>query len=394
MTCWLASLIAASWIAACGGDPTIPEVTPPDTVEVPDTTTVVVPDADLELVVNGLDRPIYLTAAPGDASRLFVAEKGGLIRIVRDGVLQSTPFLDISSITSDSGERGLLGLAFHPDYVSNGFVFVHHSDITGDTRIVRYEAGSADELDASSATLVLDVTQPETNHNGGQIAFGPDGMLYIGLGDGGSAGDPDGNGQNRGTLLGSILRIDVDAIPYTVPADNPFVGVGAARSEIWAYGLRNPWRFSFDRATGDLYVADVGQNRREEISIVPDGVGGMDLGWNVMEGSLCYPEDPCDSTDRLLPVFEYGHSEGCSISGGYVYRGSEVPGLAGRYFYADYCQNWIRSFLVTGGIATAPYDHTDDVGPVARIVSFGEDNAGSLYVISQDGAVYRLVAAD
>lgn len=390
------SLVLASVAFACS-DPTSPsgglqptDSTPPDTTTPPDTLGPV-PSFDLEMVVAGLVEPLYITAAPGDDTRLYVLEKAGRIRIIRNGVLVDEPFLDIRASTSSESEQGLLGLAFSPDYASNRQVFIDHTGNDGATRVVRYTATSPDALDPGSQELVLEVPQPFSNHNGGQIAFGPDGMLYIGLGDGGSGGDPEGHGQNRRTLLGSILRIDVGGgSGYEVPPDNPFGP--PHRAEIWAYGLRNPWRFSFDRGTGDLYVADVGQRRLEEVSIIPAGTaGGLNLGWNVLEGSACYESDACNPAGMYAPTYEYEHPDGCSITGGYVYRGSAIPDLRGRYLFADYCEGWVRSFRLVSGTAAHLGDHSDGLPTLVRVVSFGEDNQGELYIVSLDGAVYKVV---
>lgn len=347
----------------------------------------------LVMVAEGLSGPVLLTHAPGDRARVFIVEKPGRIRIIRDGSVLSAPFLDISSLVRDSGEQGLLGLAFHPDYDSNGFFFVNYIDGSGTTRIERYAVGaSADVADPSSAVPVLSVDQPFGNHNGGHITFGPDGMLYIGMGDGGSGGDPQGHGQNPATMLGSMLRIDVDQIPYQVPNDNPFVGTQGAAPETWAFGLRNPWRFSFDRSTGDLWIGDVGQNQVEEISFQPESSdGGEDYGWARLEGSRCFSSDPCDTSGSTLPVYEYDRSDGCSVTGGYVYRGDMNPDFRGRYFFGDFCQGRIWSFRLDGGAAVGLYDHTDDFGRVSDLSSFGEDADGELYAVSLSGTVYRIV---
>jgi glucose/arabinose dehydrogenase len=348
-------------------------------------------DVALEVLASGLSSPVFVTDAPGDPSRLFIVEKPGRIRVLRDATLLATPFLDLSSITSDGGERGLLGLAFHPRYATNGHFFVNHTDNAGNTRILRF-SGSGDLADAASLEIVLEISQPYGNHNGGHLAFGPDGLLYIGMGDGGSAGDPDGNGQDLATLLGSMLRIDVDALPYSVPSDNPFVGDAGAAPEAWAYGLRNPWRFSFDRVTGDLWIGDVGQNAVEEVSFQSaSSGGGENYGWNRLEGSRCYAPAACDPSGTVLPVHEYEHGVGCSVTGGYVYRGSALPALTGRYLFADYCQGWVRSFAFDGSAVTDVLDHSDALGPLESIVSFGEDAAGELYIVSMAGTVYRLV---
>jgi glucose/arabinose dehydrogenase len=344
----------------------------------------------LDTVVTGLDLPLYLTAPAGD-SRLFIVEKTGRIRIVKDGELLPTPFLDISANVSTGSEQGLLSMAFHPDYASNGFFYVDYTDTNGDTRVIRYtvSAGNPDVSDPGSAKTLLMVEQPFANHNGGLVLFGRDGMLYIGLGDGGSGGDPFGNGQSLGTLLGKILRIDVDAgDPYAIPPDNPFVGREGARGEIWAYGLRNPWRFSFDAATDRLYVADVGEGVWEEVDIVPARQGGQNYGWNTMEGKHCFDSSSCDQTGLTLPVLEYSHSDGCSITGGNVYRGSLAPALAGQYFYSDFCSGFLRSFTFDGNTVTS--ETTWDVGDIGNVQSFGEDAAGELYILSANGTVYRV----
>ncbi|MEX2467170.1 MAG: PQQ-dependent sugar dehydrogenase [Gemmatimonadota bacterium] len=351
----------------------------------------------LELVADGLDAPVFVTTAPGDDRRLFVVEQGGLVRVVRDGQLLSEPFLDLTTLVSFSGEQGLLGLAFHPLYGFNGWFFVNYTDTNGDTRIVRFSVSSdPDRADPDSGLEILFVSQPFSNHNGGMLAFGPDdGWLYIGLGDGGGSGDPGDNAQDLGTLLGSMLRIAVDepAEPYRIPADNPFLDVSTVRPEIWAYGLRNPWGFSFDPLTGDLYIADVGQDAWEEVSVQPGGsAGGENYGWPIMEGNDCFrPSAGCNTVGLVRPVFEYGHDQGCSITGGYVYRGSAIPELEGRYLFADFCAGWIRSFVLDGGVARDLQDHSDELDTGGNVTSFGRDNAGELYVVARSGEVYRIV---
>ncbi len=347
----------------------------------------------VEVVAGGLSSPLFLTAPPGD-SRLFVVERAGRVRIVEDRQLLGQPYLDISDRVGTAGEGGLLSIAFHPDYASNGYVFTSYTDRDGNSRIERYTVtGDPNLVDASSAKLILTVDQPFSNHNGGLIVFGPDGRLYFGLGDGGRGGDPLGSGQNTGTLLGSMLRIDVDAgDPYAIPSDNPFVGDPDGRDEIWAYGLRNPWRFSFDREAGVLYVADVGQNRWEEVNAVPSTSAGVNYGWNIMEGRHCFaPTEGCDQNGLVLPVVEYDHGNGCSVTGGYAYRGSAIPELRGHYFYSDYCGGFLRSFKFSGGVATDEREW--DVGDLGGVFSFGEDAQGELYILSSNGRVYRLVAA-
>ncbi len=346
----------------------------------------------LETVARGLEQPLYLTSPPGD-SRLFIVEQPGRIRVVRGGRLLPTPFLDLTRIVSDGGERGLLSVAFHPGYARNGLFYLNYTDRNGNTRIERYHVSAdPDRGDPASGKLVLGVAQPYANHNGGHLLFGPDGMLYVGMGDGGGGGDPGGNGQNRGTLLGALLRLDVDhGDPYAIPADNPFAGRPRMRGEIWAWGLRNPWRFCFDPPEGLLYIADVGQNRWEEIDVVEASRPGLNFGWNLMEGAHCFRWPGCGTAGLVRPALEYGHSQGCSVTGGFVYRGRAIPGLAGHYFYGDYCSGWVRSFRFAGGRVT---DHRQwRVGETGPILSFGVDSAGELYLCSGNGHVYRLAPA-
>ncbi len=350
-----------------------------------------VAEVELSLVAAGFNTPVHLTAPVGDP-RLFVVEKPGRIKVVDDGQVQGTPFLDISDLVSNGGEQGLLSLAFHPGYETNGYFYVYYTDLGGATRVVRYSvAANPDVADAGSAKLILQLDQPAANHNGGLIAFGPDGMLYVGLGDGGGANDQYGNGQNLATLLGSLLRIDVDAgDPYAIPPDNPFVSNSGARGEIWAYGLRNPWRYSFDEAQATLYVADVGQNTWEEVNVESAAVGGLNYGWNIMEGNACFNAASCSSSGMVLPKIQYGtRVEGCAVVGGFVYRGKAIAGLAGTYFYSDNCAGWIRSFNLE-------FDHPADqrelgLGAIGNVLSFGEDGVRELYVLSANGDVYRFV---
>src|SRR5688500_11769071 len=348
--------------------------------------------ARLQEVVTGLSAPLYLTAPPGDP-RLFIVEKTGAIRIVKDGLLLPEAFLDLSSVVSNGGEQGLLGLAFYPDYATTRHFIVHYTDAAGNTVVSRFQTSDdPDRADPASEQILLTQVQPFSNHNGGQILFGPDGFLYLGLGDGGSAGDPNNRGQDLSDLLGSILRIDVRASePYSVPADNPFLQ--SAVPEVWSYGLRNPWRFSFDRATGDLYIADVGELGWEEVDVSTpaEGAGkGANYGWNIMEGNHCFLASGCDQTSLTLPVLEYSHQEGCSITGGYVYRGSAIPALQGLYFYADLCQRWVRSFRYTGGAATERTEWAS-LMPAGPVLSFGEDASGELYILDESGRVSKIV---
>lgn len=351
------------------------------------------------LIASGLNSPLYVTQAPGDTSRLFIVEQAGRIKVRRNGAVLPTAFLDVTALISFGGERGLLSMAFHPNYANNGQFFVCYTDLTGTIQVFRYTVSANPDLaNAGSAVSIITVAHPTfSNHNGGLIVFGPDGFLYIGLGDGGSSGDPAGNGQNKAALLGKILRIDVNSgTPYVVPADNPFVGLPPARPEVWVYGLRNPWRFAFDRANGNLYIADVGQGAREEINVqAAASNGGENYGWNIMEGTICYPPPTtgCNQTGLTLPVFDYTHAEGCSITGGYVYRGKNLPILGGHYFYADYCGGWVRSFRYVNGTVVDQRDYTPEFGTLGNITSFGEDLQGELYITTQGGNVYRIMPA-
>ena len=347
---------------------------------------------------SGLSFPLYLTAPTGDLSRLFIVEKTGGIRIVKDGTLLPEPFLDISGQVSGGMEQGLLGLAFPPDYASSGRFVAHYTDTAGNTRLSVFRvSANPDIADGSSEQVILTADQPAPNHNGGQVSFGPDGFLYLGLGDGGGSNDPQGRGQDLSELLGSILRVDVQSgTSYTVPADNPFVGQQpATRPEVWSYGLRNPWRFSFDRANGDLYIADVGQNDFEEIDVAPAASGGgkgVNYGWSIMEGDRCLGGGQCDQTGLVLPTFQYSHPEGCSVIGGYVYRGSALPALQGLYFFGDFCHGWVHSFRFSGGTATE-LTNWPTLRTASTLTSFGEDAAGELYVLESSGRVSRVVAA-
>ncbi len=350
--------------------------------------------AALQLVTSGLSHPVFVTTPPGDTARLFVVEQAGAIRVVRHDSLLPTDFLDLSGHIAAGGERGLLSLAFHPSYAQNGWCFVYFTNPAGDIRVVRYTVSANSNIadSATGDTILKAFHETNNNHNGGQLLFGPDGKLYAGLGDGGAANDPPGNGQNLDTLLAKILRIDVDAgSPYGVPADNPFVGHAGERGEIWLYGLRNPWRFSFDRTTGDLYIGDVGQNLWEEVDVLPAASpAGVNYGWNVMEGKHCFQASSCNMTGLVLPVIEYGHSDGCSVTGGFVYRGSRIPALSGVYLYGDYCGGWVRSFRYVSGAVTESRDWPAlSVG--GGLSSFGQDARGELYITSLSGSLYRIV---
>ena len=353
----------------------------------------------LTLVASGFNRPVYLTHAGDGSNRLFLVEQSGKVWTFKDGERLAQPFLDVASIISRSAlgqgftERGLLGLAFHPNYDSNGRFFVNYTDRNGSTVVASYQVSlsNPDLADGESQQILFQLAQPYANHNGGHIAFGPDGYLYITLGDGGSANDPLGAGQNRNLLLGTLLRIDVDGdLPYSIPDDNPFVGDQNAHDAIWAYGLRNAWRFSFDRQTGDMYIADVGQNQWEEINFQPaDSLGGENYGWNVWEGKHLFAGG--NAPNHVPPIYEYSRNYGCSVTGGYVYRGGAIPDLRAAYVFVDYCSGWIWASWRDHDLAwkTVSLMNTD-----FAISSFGEDEAGELYLIDYDGALYRLDAAN
>jgi glucose/arabinose dehydrogenase len=374
-------------VGACGGagTPSVP-TTPP-----PSATSASAPPPSLAAVrvrlveVATLEQPLALAVRSGDPA-LYVAQKTGKVVAVRDGIVDPFPMLDLRSQVSLGGEQGLLGLAFSPD---GREVYVNYTDTNGDTHVTGY-AMRGGRADTATRRELLVVDQPYSNHNGGNLVFGPDGYLYIGLGDGGSGGDPDGNGQSLSTLLGKMLRIDPtpDADrPYRVPADNPFVGYADARPEIWAFGLRNPWRYSFDRLTGDLWIGDVGQSAWEEIDLQPSGSGGGEnYGWNRMEGNHSYG-GAAPPAGAVRPVYEYSHDQGCLVTGGYVYRGKAIPDLVGAYVFADFCAGAIEAIRLRDGRVV---DHRA-LGPVVSgLSSFGEDAEGELYAMSLGGGLYRL----
>ena len=347
------------------------------------------PVVSLAPVASGLGSVTGVTHAGDGSVRLFLTLQNGRI-LIHDGTsVLPTPFLDIRSLVTSGGERGLLSTAFHPRYPENGFFYVNYTDLAGDTVVARYTVSAADpdRADPASAHVILTQDQPFSNHNGGQLQFGPGGRLFIGMGDGGSANDPFGNAQDPETFLGKMLRIDVDGgDPYAIPDDNPFVGVPGTLPEIWAFGLRNPWRFSFDRMTGDLIIGDVGQGSREEVDFEPAGLGGRNYGWADMEGSICrLPPGGCDG--YVPPVLEYDHGQGnCSITGGHRYRGLRFPALAGVYFYGDYCSGRLWGARPSGETWT-----TDLLLDTSfNISSFGEDEEGTLYVGTTDGELFRI----
>lgn len=345
------------------------------------------------LVADGLDQPLYAIAPPGD-TRLFVVEQTGRIRILVDGQVANAPFLDLSGSISGGGEQGLLGLAFHPDYASNGRFFVNYTDHAGATRIVGYKVSADPNLaDPASATEVLGIDQPYANHNGGWLGFGPDGYLYVGIGDGGAGGDPENRAQDPDQLLGKILRLDVDgAVPYAIPAQNPFAA-GGGRPEIFALGVRNPWRPSFDG--NDFYVADVGQGAWEEITVISTADAGANLGWNIMEGAACFRARSCEQAGLTLPTHAYSQDTGgCSITGGYVYRGKAIPEIAGQYFFADFCDSRVQSFAYADGKAGEVTDWTSQLGGLGAITSFGVDGVGELYITTIEGNLFEVVRAE
>lgn len=347
------------------------------------------------LVADGFFEPVYVTSPPGDSTRLFVVEQAGKIQIIPIGGGAITTYLDITAKVNGGGEQGLLGLAFHPNYPDSPYVYVNYTELGGDTRIARYSTTSGDPntADGSSEKIILEVSQPFSNHNAGMLEFGPDGYLYVGLGDGGAAGDPGTRAQNTAELLGKMLRLDINtASPYLIPGDNPFTGDGATLDEIWAIGMRNPWRWSFDRATGDLILPDVGQDVWEEINFEEAGSGGgFNYGWNLKEGTICYePETNCDpggiTTD---PIYVYQHAGGqCSITGGYMYRGCAMPDMDGFYIFGDYCTGDIWAVLL--GVGGPPAKILDAGNNV--LSSFGEDYYGELYYCDLGaGAVFKII---
>jgi len=342
-----------------------------------------------------LSSPIDLQAPPGD-SRLFIAERPGRIRVVQGGVLQTTPFLDISSRVYTQGEAGLLSFAFHPNYSTNGFVYVHFIESIpttfGDIVVERYQvsSGNPNLLDVSSMQPVIRIPHPDnTNHYGGRVAFGPDGKLYLSAGDGGGGDNQYMHAQDAVSHLGKLLRIDVSAPPYTIPADNPVWPNNVGRNENWAIGLRNPFRYAFD--AGQLYIADVGQSALEEIDVVAAGTPGLNYGWSIMEGTLCRGiGGPCTTPGLTAPVYNYDHSQGCSIIGGYVYRGAAIPELQGQYLFSDFCSGFVRALNIVNGVVTVAQAPTANAGTNVT-QSFGQDGAGELYILTGDGRVLRIV---
>lgn len=346
-------------------------------------------------VVSGLNRPLYVTNAGDGSNRLFVLEQSGEVWIIEEGVKLDQPFLDVSELISQSAlsqnysEQGLLGIAFHPEYETNGYFFINYTDRSGGTVVARYNVSLSNPniADATSAQIIFQIAQPFANHNGGHMDFGPDGYLYFSLGDGGSANDPLGAGQNTQILLGSLLRIDVSGeLPYAIPEDNPFVGDDTSADEIWAYGLRNVWRFSFDADTGDMYIADVGQNQWEEVNFQPaDFPGGANYGWNAWEATHAFSNVSAEG--HVLPFAEYNHSVGCSVTGGYVYRGEAIPDLEAVYLFSDYCSGRVWASYRD---ANMQWNTSEFLSTGMQVSSFGTDESNELYIIDYSGTLYRI----
>ena len=363
------------------------------------------PGAELTTVkvAGGFSQPLYLTAPAGDLNRVFIVEQNSAtIKIIKNGTVLATPFLNIDPKVGSGGEMGLLGLAFHPNYASNGYFYVNYTDNSGDTVVARYKVSSNPDIaDPSSEQIMMTVDQPFSNHNGGMMAFSPnDDHLYIGMGDGGSGNDPDNRAQNGQTELGKILRIDVgNGDTFSAAANNPFNNNPSFLDTIWALGFRNPWRYSFDRLNGDLYIGDVGQGSREEISFQPgNSQGGENYGWRCMEGFQCtnLPGCACNSPQWINPIYDYGHAGGnCSVTGGYVYRGPAIPDLDGTYFFADFCTGKIWSFVRSGNTVSQFTDRTAELKPITgetinNISSFGEDDRGEIYIVDLDGEIFKI----
>ena len=379
---------------------------------------IVWPVIELVSVMDGFAQPVHITHAGDGSGRLFVVEQNGYIRIIKNQIIEPIPFLDIHERVLTGGEQGLLSAAFPPEYAEKGYFYVYYTNQEGDNQVSRFQSTPYPDIaDPESEEIILHISHPDReNHNGGQIAFGPDGYLYIATGDGGGGGDPDDNSQNTSSLLGKLLRIDVefDTPPptdadhkvflpilhdnsgpkpaYRVPADNPFVSLQGYRPEIWSLGLRNPWRFSFDRLTGDLFTADVGQSNYEEVNYQPtSSQGGENYGWNIMEGLHCYNSETCDQTGLTLPVSEYNHDLGCSITGGHVYRGSTSPSMEGFYFFADYCSG--RIWALTRDNIT--WISQELLSSTHYISTFGEDEDGELYIADRNnGGIYQVVTGE
>jgi glucose/arabinose dehydrogenase len=346
-------------------------------------------------VATGLQDPVQIVSPDGDARNYLVLKPGEIFELADDGA--ALPYFDIRGLIRSGGERGLLSLAFHPQFAGNGLLYIHYTNNSSNTVIAELQIPpGGDEPDPESLRILFQVNQPASNHNGGMIQFGPDGYLYVALGDGGGANDRYGNGQRTSTILGTIVRIDVDSFgdePFSVPANNPLVGVADADGRIWAYGLRNPWRFWIDAQSNSIYIGDVGQGQYEEVDVVDLDTAGYNFGWPITEGLHCFKASTCNESGLTSPVLEVNHSDAgtCSITGGVVYRGSAIPELDGHYFYSDFCGGYLRSFLMVDGEATEQKDWTDQVGHLDSVASFGVGADGEMYIISLAGDILRLV---
>jgi glucose/arabinose dehydrogenase len=380
-TRWLAGVLLASALGACG-DSTSPGTGLSALTLVP--------------VMDSLDFSVFLTAPPGDPSRLLVVERRGRILLRKNGLRQDSAFLNLTAFTDPStGEYGVYSIAFHPQYATNRRLFAYYADLNGNSQLAEFQADATlDHADPASWKPILSQVQdPASVHYGGLISFGPDGKLYLGLGDGSPPDSVLLNSQDSTSLLGKMLRLDVDGgTPYVVPADNPYVASTGWRGEIWQLGLRNPWRWSFDRGTGDLWIGDVGEDLWEELDFLPGPVaGGKNFGWPRLEGTHCFfPAVGCDSTGVTLPVLEYPHQPACSLTGGYVYRGRRYPDLRGTYFYGDYCSGFVRAIRLVGGTPIPAYTPLSPPLTNDNVVSFGEDADGEVYVVMASGRIYRI----
>ena len=369
------------------------------------------------LIADGFKKPLFITSYPTNSNILYVMEQAGRIIVIENGEKLKRPFLDLKNQVVNPSrpgdERGLLGFAFHPNHTKNGKFYINYMNNDGYTVVSEFTVKNKQRADHSSERILFDLKQPFSNHNGGHMAFGPDKYLYISIGDGGKAGDPNNAGQDLNSIFGKVIRIDVNQTPYGIPKSNPYYGQENKRGEIWAWGLRNPWRFSFDRENGDLYIGDVGQNKWEEINYEPgNSKGGINYGWRIMEANHCYdPEENCPETDLTVPILEYPNDanymrtltgisqsdvDGCSVTGGYVYRGKKIKGLKGTYFFGDYCSGNIWTFKVKNGKAVEFQNRTEEIniadGEFTNYISsFGEDADGELYIIDYNGGVYKLV---
>ena len=378
------------------------------------------------LIADGYKKPVFITSYPNNAKLLYIVEQAGLIKLINDGKKLSRPFFDINKRVVNPNrpgdERGLLGFAFHPNHTNNGKFYINYMDNDGNTIISEFSTNSELRADHKSERIILKLKQPYGNHNGGDIQFGPDGYLYISIGDGGKAGDPLNAGQDLSSLFGKIIRIDIEQKPYGIPKSNPFFGQKDKREEIWAWGLRNVWRFSFDKQTGDKYLADVGQNKWEEVNFEPaSSKGGLNYGWRIMEANHCYdPKENCPTEGLIKPIIEYPNDanhpafafriieelsfsetdvEGCSVTGGYVYRGQKIKSMQGQYIFGDYCSGNIWTLKVVNGKAINFKNRTEEINIgggefTTYISSFGQDSDGEIYIIDYNGGIYKLIESD